>query len=52
MPSRLEITVAYLHAFEKKLQGTGTSVPGGVGGGEVDLRMKQDALGLALGWPF
>jgi len=48
--SRMELTFAYMHAFEQTVRGTSTSVPGGVGGGEADLRMRQDAFGLALGW--
>jgi long-chain fatty acid transport protein len=50
LPSRMELTFAYMHAFENTVRGTSTSVPGGVGGGEADLRMRQDAFGLALGW--
>ncbi|HEX9395754.1 MAG TPA: outer membrane protein transport protein [Burkholderiales bacterium] len=52
LPSRMELTFAYQHAFEQTVRGTSTSVPGGVGGGQADVRMKQDAFGLALGWPF
>jgi long-chain fatty acid transport protein len=51
---RLELTLAYMHAFEKQVRGSGSvpagPPPAGVGGGEADLRMKQRALGVALGW--
>jgi long-chain fatty acid transport protein len=51
-----EFTLSYMHAFEGKVNGEDSvppgPIPGGVGGGEADLRMKQRALGLAWGWRF
>lgn len=51
-----ELTLSYMHAFEGKVNGEGSvpvgPIPGGVGGGEADLRMKQRALGVAWGWRF
>jgi len=37
-----------MHGFIEKLNGSG-SIPGGFGGGEANLRMHQDALGIAWG---
>jgi long-chain fatty acid transport protein len=44
-----ELSVAYVHAFEKKVNGSG-SIPAAFGGGEANLKMYQDALGVAFGW--
>jgi long-chain fatty acid transport protein len=38
-----------MHAFEKKVRGSG-SIPGGFGGGGANLKMYQDSLGIAYGW--
>ena len=43
-----ELSVAYSHALSHRLQGAGSLAA--FGGGEVDLRMKQDILGVAYGW--
>lgn len=51
-----ELTVSYMHAFEKKVNGVGSIPPGfppaGLGGGEANLRMSQNALGVAYGWKY
>ena len=48
-----ELSVSYMHAFEKKVNGSG-SIPSGAPfyGGEANLKMYQDALGIAYGWNF
>jgi long-chain fatty acid transport protein len=46
-----ELTVSYMHAFEKKVNGSG-SIPGALGGGEANLRMSQESLGIAYGWKY
>jgi long-chain fatty acid transport protein len=44
-----EITVAYMHAFEKKVNGAGSiSVP--QGGGEANIHMYENSLGVAYSW--
>lgn len=43
-----ELTVAYMHAFKKTINGSG-SIPAGFGGGEANLHMYQDSLGFAFG---
>lgn len=45
----MELTAGYLHAFRKKVNGSG-SIPAAFGGGEANLRMYQNALGVAFGW--
>ena len=50
-----ELSVAYMHAFENEVKGSGSIPPGpppGFGGGEANLRMSQDALGIAWGWKY
>jgi len=44
-----ELTLSFVKAMENTVQGS-NSIPAGVGGGEADLRMKQQAIGFALGW--
>lgn len=51
LANEAELTVAYMHAFEKEVKGSG-SIPTAFGGGEVDLKMSQDSLGVAYGWKF
>ena len=46
-----EISLAYMHAFENEVRGN-NSIPSSApfGGGEANLRMHQDSLGIAYGW--
>lgn len=46
-----EVSVSYMHAFSKKVKGSG-SIPAGGGfpGGEANLKMHQDALGISYSW--
>lgn len=44
-----ELTLGYMHAFNKKVNGSG-SIPAGFGGGNANLQMKQNSLGVAVGW--
>ena len=50
----LELTASAVYAFPNTVYGAGSipsgNPPGGVGGGEANLRMKQTGLGLSLGW--
>jgi long-chain fatty acid transport protein len=45
-----EITVGYMHAFRKKVNGSGSM--SAFGGGEANLRMYQNSLGVAIGWKY
>ena len=50
-----ELTLAYMHAFENEVNGRGSIPPGpppGFGGGEANLRMDQNSLGVAWGWKY
>lgn len=49
LPNKSELSFAYMHAFEEKVKGSG-SIPTGFGGGEANLQMYQDSLGIAYGW--
>ncbi len=44
-----ELTVGYMHAFKKKVNGSG-SIPAGFGSGNANIQMYQDSLGVAFGW--
>ena len=44
-----EISVFYAHAFSEELKGS-NSIPQAFGGGEVDLKMQQDSVGIAYAW--
>jgi long-chain fatty acid transport protein len=46
-----ELTFMYMHALEKEVNGSG-SIPLAFGGGEANLRMSQDSLGVAYGWKY
>ncbi len=45
----MEVTAAYMHALEKTIEGQ-DSIPMAFGGGEADIRMYQDSLGIAVSW--
>lgn len=50
-----ELTVGYMHAFENKVNGSNSIPPGappGFGGGEANLKMHQNSLGVAFGWKY
>lgn len=46
-----ELSLAYTHGFEKKVDGDG-SIPQAFGGGEANLKMSQDILGVGYAWKF
>ena len=49
LPNKSELSFAYMHAFEEKVRGAG-SIPSNFGGGNANLKMYQDSLGIAYGW--
>lgn len=51
MKNDAQLTVSYMHALENTVNGSG-SIPGSFGGGEADLTMSQNSLGVAYGWKF
>lgn len=46
-----ELSLAYTHGFEQEVKGNG-SIPAAFGGGEANLKMSQDILGIAYAWMF
>ncbi len=46
-----EISIAYVHAFSNTVNGP-NAIPAAFGGGNVNLKMYQDSLGIAYGWNF
>ncbi len=51
LPNKSELTAAYMHAFENKVDGSG-SIPLAFGGGEANLRMNENSFGVAWGMNF
>ena len=49
LASGKEVSIAYQHAFEKTLNGV-NSIPDAFGGGEANLHMYQDVVGISFGW--
>lgn len=49
LPNKSELSFAYMHAFENKVRGN-SSIPASFGGGEANLKMYEDSLGIAYGW--
>lgn len=56
LADKSELTVSYVHAFEKSIQGNsagtgcGAGAPCATEGHPVDLKMKQNSIGIAYGW--
>lgn len=46
-----EISAYYMYAPENKVRGNG-SIPSAFGGGEADIRLKQQVLGVSLSWKY
>jgi long-chain fatty acid transport protein len=49
LADKSEITVAYIHAFSKTVNGS-NSIPTALGGGEANLTMHEDSIGISYGW--
>jgi long-chain fatty acid transport protein len=49
LADKSEISVAYIHAFSKTVNGSG-SIPAAFAGGEANLTMHEDSLGISYGW--
>ncbi|MDZ4140573.1 MAG: outer membrane protein transport protein [Methylotenera sp.] len=54
LANKAELSFAYMHAFENRVNGKSSIPPGfppgGLGGGDTKLRMYQNSLGIAYGW--
>lgn len=46
-----ELSMQYTHAFEETVNGS-NSIPAMLGGGEANIHMYQNSLGIAYGWKF
>lgn len=44
-----ELTVSYMHAFKQTVNGV-NSIPAGMGGGNANINMYQDSIGIAYSW--
>jgi len=49
LADKSEVTLGYMHAFKKTVNGSGSIAPA-FGGGEANLSMSEDALGVSYGW--
>ncbi len=55
LANKAELTVAYMHAFEKTVNGSQSIRDNSgnvISGAEANLKMSQDSLGVAYGWKF
>ncbi len=46
-----ELSVAYSHGFKKTVNGS-ASIPAMLGGGEANVHLEENILGVAYGWKF
>jgi long-chain fatty acid transport protein len=46
-----ELSFSYMHAFENTVDGS-NSIPAAFGGGNANIKMSQDSLGIAFGMKF
>jgi long-chain fatty acid transport protein len=49
LANKSELSVSYVHAFENSVNGN-NSIPTAFGGGDANIKMYQDALGIAYGF--
>jgi len=49
LANKSELSLSYMHAFENKVRGPNV-IPINFGGGDVNLKMYEDSLGIAYGW--
>ena len=49
LSKQADLSVNYVHAFEKKLSGSG-SIPAAYGMGEANIQMYQNSIGMSLGY--
>ena len=52
LANKNELTLGYMHAFKKTVNGSGSVAATGFGPGEANLHMSQDSLGVAYGIKF
>lgn len=52
LANKSELTMSYMHAFSESIAGVPNGNGQTVAGYPVDLKMSQDAIGVAYGWKF
>jgi long-chain fatty acid transport protein len=50
LADKSEISVAYVHAFKKTVNGAGSIPTVPLGGGETNLTMHEDSIGVSYSW--
>jgi long-chain fatty acid transport protein len=54
LPNKSELSFAYMHAFEESVKGRNSIPPGfppaGFGGGNSNIKLYEDSIGIAYGW--
>ncbi len=50
LANKSEVTVAYVHAFKQTVNGTPGSIPAAYGGGQANISMYEDSIGVSYGW--
>jgi len=50
LADKSELSLSYMHAFSKGIAGVSNGNGQSVAGYPVDLKMKQNAIGIAYGW--
>jgi long-chain fatty acid transport protein len=55
LADKSEVSVAYIHAFKKTVNGASSgygpgSIPNPYGGGNANLTMHEDSIGISYGW--
>ncbi len=51
LDAKQEISIAYTHGFRQKVKGS-NSIPPNFGGGNADVYLSEDILGVAWAWKF
>lgn len=51
LPNKAQLSVSYIHAFDNTIHGT-NSIPANFGGGNANLSMYQNSVGVAYGFNF
>jgi long-chain fatty acid transport protein len=49
LADKSEVSVAYVHAFSQTVNGS-NSIPSQMGGGETNITMHEDSIGVSYGW--
>ena len=50
LANKSELTVAYVHAFQQTVNGSGSIPVAPFGGGNANISMHEDSIGIAYGW--